>query len=236
MYNNKKILGLITARGGSKRVPKKNSRALCGRPLIAWTIDEAEKSAFIDRLIVSTDDEEIADVARDYGAEVPFLRPSALAADGTSTIEVILHVLNRVQGNDRPYDLLVLLQPTSPLRTWKDIDAAIELLFSKNAKSVVSVCEVDHHPYWANMLPDDGCMKDFLRPEWKDKDSRELPCFYRLNGAVFVVYADYIRKYRSFFGKETFAYIMPQERSVDIDSHIDFLFAEALLKQNSLLK
>ena len=126
----------------------------------------------------------------------------------------------------------MLLQPTSPLRTTKDIDKAIELLFLKEAKAIVSVCEVDHHPLWANTLPEDGCMKDFIRQEIMNKNRQELPVFYRLNGAVYLAYCSYIKQCKSFLGKETFAYIMPKERSIDVDDEIDFKLAEILMKNN----
>ena len=123
----------------------------------------------------------------------------------------------------------MLLQPKSPLRRFEDIDKAIELLFLKEAKAIVSVCEVDHHPFWANTLPDDGCMKDFIRPEVINNNRQELPKFYRLNGAIYIAYCDYLQKQKSFFGKETFAYIMPKERSIDVDNELDLKLIENMI-------
>ena len=234
MYKGKNILGLIPARGGSKGLPRKNIKPLLGKPLIAWTIEQALESKYIDRLIVSTDDIEIAEISKKYGAEVPFIRPKKLAEDNAKGIYVVLHVINWLKVNDKQkqYDLMILLQPTSPLRTKEDINEAIEYLFLKEAKAIVSVCEVDHHPFWANTLPEDGCMKDFIRKEIINKNRQELPVYYRLNGAIYLAYCNYIKQCKGFIGKETFAYKMPKERSIDIDDKIDFKLAKILIKNN----
>lgn len=228
MYRGKNILGLIPARGGSKGLPRKNIKPLSGKPIIAWTIEQALASRYLDRLIVSTDDEEIAEVSRKYGAEIPFMRPKELAEDNAKGIDVVLHAIDWLMKNDRrkQYDLIMLLQPTSPLRKFDDIDKAIELLFFKKAKAIVSVCKVDHHPLWANTLPEDGCMKDFIRKEIMNENRQKLPIFYRLNGAIYIAHCDYLKKQKSFFGKETFAYIMPKERSIDVDNELDLKLIE----------
>ncbi len=149
-----------------------------------------------------------------------------------------MHAIDWMEKNNRWYDLLMLIQSTSPLRTKEDIDKAIEFLFLKEAKAIVSVCEVDHHPLWANTLPEDGCMKDFIKPQIMNKNRQDLPIFYRLNGAIYLAYCDYIKQCKSFLGKETFAYIIPKVRSIDIDSELDFKIAEILTKNNisNLLK
>jgi len=234
MYKGKNILGLIPARGGSKGLPRKNIKPLLGKPLIAWTIEQALASEYLDKVIVSTDEKEIADISKKYGAEVPFIRPKELAEDNAKGIDVVLHAIDWLKENNKQkqYDLIMLLQPTSPLRITEDIDKAIELLFSKDAKAIVSVCEVDYHPLWSNTLPEDGCMKDFIRKEIINKNRQELPIFYRLNGAIYLTYCKYLKERKSFFGKETFAYIMPKSRSVDIDNEIDFKLAEILIKNN----
>ena len=227
MYKAKKILALIPARGGSKGLPRKNIKLLFGKPLIAWTIEEARKNTYIDRIIVTTDDKEIAEVSKKYKADVPFLRPQELATDNSSAIDYILHALEWIKENDDVvYDLLLLLAPTSPLRLSEDIDKAIELLFLKEAKAVVSVCKTEHPPYWTNTLLGDGRMKDFIKPETLNKNRQELPNFYSLNGAMYLAYCDYLIKQKGFFGSETFACIMPKERSVDIDDSFDFKLAE----------
>ncbi len=236
MYNGSSILGIIPARGGSKGLPRKNIRPLLGKPLIAWTIEQALSSEYIDRVIVSTEDEEIAEISKKFGAEVPFIRSRELASDNAEQIDVIIHAINRLEMNNDFHDLVILLQPTSPLRTSKDIDSSVELLSLKNAKAIVSVCEVEHHPYWTNILPSDGCMENFLRPEIINKNRQELPVFFRLNGAVYLAYSDYLKAQRKFFGKKTFAYLMPRERSVDIDTDIDFRLAEILMSKRVLSK
>jgi len=232
MHKGKNILGLIPARGGSKVLPRKNIKPLLGKPLIAWTIEQALVSKYFDRVIVSTDDNEIAKISKKYGAEVPFMRPKELAEDNAKGIDVVLHAIDWLKKNDKrkQYDLIMLLQPTSPLRAIEDIDKAIELLFFKKAKAIVSVCEVDHHPLLANALPEDGCMKDFIRKEIMNKNRQELPVFYRLNGAIYLAYCKYLQRQKSFFGKNAFAYIMPKSRSIDIDDEIDFKLAEILIK------
>ena len=234
MYKGKTILGLIPARGGSKGLPRKNIKPLLGKPLIAWTIEQSLASKYLDRVVVSTDDKEVAEISKKYGAEVPFMRPKELAEDNAKGIDVVLHTIDWLEENDqrKQYDLLMLLQPTSPLRKSEDIDKVIELLFLKKAKEIVSVCEVDHHPLWANTLPENGCMKNFIRKEIMNKNRQELPVYYRLNGAIYLAYCDYIREQKSFLGSETFAYIMPKERSIDIDDDIDFRLAKILLDKN----
>lgn len=231
MYKGKTILGLIPARGGSKGLPRKNIKPLLGKPLIAWTIEQALASKYLDRVVVSTDDEKIAEISRKYGAKVPFMRPKELATDEARRIDVVLHAIDWMEKNDNSYDLIMLLQPTPPLRTSEDIDRGIELLFFKKAQSVVSVCKTEHHPYWSNILPKNGCMKDFIKAEIMNKNRQELPVFYRLNGAIYLAYWNYLKRCRSFFNQETFAYIMPQERSIDIDNKVDFKLAEILMKK-----
>jgi len=232
MYKNLKILALIPARSGSKGLVGKNIRPLLGKPLIAWTVEEALASKYLDRVIVSTDSLEISKISESYGAEVPFLRPKELATDDAKMMAVVQHALDWLEQQEgQRYDLLVLLQPTSPLRAAEDIDRAIEELLLKKAKAIISVCEVDHHPYWANTLPPEGSMKNFIKPEIMDMNRQELPKFYRLNGAVYIAYLDYLKKTGGFLGKETFAYVMPRERSIDIDSAIDFKLAESMMKE-----
>ncbi|MBM9603017.1 acylneuraminate cytidylyltransferase family protein [Desulfopila inferna] len=229
MFKGQRILALIPARGGSKGLPGKNIRNLHGKPLIAWSIEAAMKSNYIDRIIVSTDSADIATIAEEYGAEIPFMRPTELAADNSSGIDVCLHALEWYSNKSDIYDLLLILQPTSPLRTASDIDAAIETLGAKQAKAVVSVCETDHHPWWSSQLPQDGNMENFIRPEVLNKNRQELPNYYRLNGAIYLIETKLLRKTHSFYGPDTFAYIMPPERSIDIDSLPDLLLAEAYL-------
>lgn len=229
MYKGKTILGLIPARGGSKELPRKNIRPLLGKPLIAWTIEQALASQYLDKVIVSTDEGEIAEISKQYGANVPFMRPKELATDEAKGIKVVFHALKWLEKHNEFYDLIMLLQPTSPLRTTEDITNAIELLFIKNAQAIISVCVTEHHPYWANMLPSNGCMKDFLRPEVVNKNRQDLPIFYRLNGAIYLAYCSYLKMQKEFWGSKTYAYIMSRNTSIDIDDEFDLTFAEFIL-------
>lgn len=231
MHNGKSVLALIPARGGSKGLPKKNILPLAGKPLIAWSIEQALQSNVFDKIIVSTDNEEIASVAEEYGATVPFMRPPELATDNAKGIDVVLHAIDWHMKKGEFYDLLLLLQPTSPLRSAVDIRQAVELYLDKNADAVVSVCESEHSPLWMNTIGPDLSMKDFLSAVNQNKNRQELGKYYRLNGAVYLAAWAYLKQQRSFFGKNTFAYIMPPERSVDIDHEMDYKFAEFLLQQ-----
>ena len=221
------ILALIPARAGSKRLPGKNKKDLCGKPLIAWTIEAALKSKYLNQVIVSTDCEQIAEISKQYGAQVPFVRPENISLDTSSTIEVINHCLDYYKEKD--YTHILLLQPTSPLRTSNDIDLAIELLLEKNANAVYSVCEVDHSPLWINTLPDDLSFDSFLKPESSGVRSQDLPTHYRLNGAIYLVSIEKYLQQSSLFGhKSTFAQIMDKNHSIDIDDELDFIVAEAI--------
>ena len=232
MFKGKKILGLIPARGGSKGLPQKNVKSLLGKPLIAWTFEQSLASKYLDQVIVSTDDKEIASVSERFGVKVPFVRSEELATDEARMVDVVLHAINWFENNDRIYDLIVLLQPTSPTRITGDIDNAIELLFKKGASSIISVCEDGYPQFLSNTLPEDGSMKNFVKDEHLGKNRQELPQSFRINGAVYVVYSDYLKKEKEFLGNNTYAYIMPGNRSIDIDNMIDFKLAELILQES----
>jgi CMP-N,N'-diacetyllegionaminic acid synthase len=229
VYNGRRILAIVPARGGSKGLPGKNIRILAGRPLLSWSIGAARQSRYVDHVALSTDSREIADVAVQEGLEVPFFRPACLATDDARSFDALLHALDWFEREGESFDLVVWLQPTSPLRTPGDINRAIELYFDKKADAIVSVCETDHHPWWCNTLPGDGNMGGFLRPEVLNTNRQELPVHYRLNGAIYLGAPDFLRREQSFFGAGTYAYVMPRERSVDIDDLLDFRLAEQLL-------
>ena len=197
---------------------------------MAYTIEAAKESRIFDRIIVSTDSEKIAAVALKYGAEVPFMRPKELATDTASSMDVLIYTIELLQESNDKYDYVALLQPTSPLRTSQDIVGAVNLLIEKNANSVVSVCRVEHSPLWSNTLPEDLSLKDFIRPEIRNLRRQDLPIFYRLNGAIYIVKVSYILESKDFFGQESYAYIMPVNRSVDIDTELDLVLAEVLLQ------
>ncbi|MBT6047213.1 MAG: acylneuraminate cytidylyltransferase family protein [Candidatus Scalindua sp.] len=234
MYKDNKILALIPARLESKGLYQKNIRILAGKPLVSWTIEQARLSQYIDDVIVSTESEEISEICQEYGAKVPFLRPKELAQDDTDMIDVIQHVLKSLQNQNQYYDILVLLQPTSPLRLSIDIDKSIDMFSSRNVKAIVSVCEADHRDYWRNTLPEDGCMKGFIKKGDVDTHRQQIPMYYRFNGALYVADFEYLDNQKGFFGEMTYSYIMPQIRSVDIDTEFDFAFAEFLLQENRL--
>ena len=227
MYTNKTFLAIIPARGGSKRLPRKNVLDLCGKPLIAYTIEAALKSKYINKVIVSSDDEEILNISSNFGADI-IKRPDELASDTATTFDAIKHTINNLEK----YDYIVLLQPTSPLRNENQIDEAIELLEEKQADAIVSVCEMDHSPLWSNTLPKDGNMRGFLREEILNKRSQDLEKYYRLNGAIYICKTDKLLENKSFFLKDNiFAYIMDRKSSIDIDEEIDFEIAKVLINK-----
>jgi len=228
--NKFKVLAIIPARGGSKGVKGKNIKLLNGKPLIAYTIDVTKESKIFDKIIVSTDSVEIAEISKEYGAEIPFMRPNELATDNASTMDVIIYCLNWFNDKNEHFDYIILLQPTTPLRISEDIINAFELFLEKNANAVVSVCETEHSPLWENTLSNDLSMTNFLRFEVKGKRRQDLPKYYRLNGAIYIAKIDYILKYCDWFKEKCFAYIMPKERSVDIDTEMDFKIAELFLE------
>lgn len=224
------MIAVIPARGGSKRLSGKNIKHLGGKPLIAWSIDAAKKSKYIDRVIISTDDENIAEVALRYDGDVPFLRPQELAGDTASTNGVILHVLNQI---DESFEYVVLLQPTSPLRNTEDIDQLLES-FDEKTEGVVSVCPCEHSPLWANTLPKDMTMDHFFPESIIGKRSQDLPEYYRLNGAIYAFKVDrFVKNKGIFYSDKVKAYKMPIERSVDIDTIVDFHIAEVMLEHFS---
>lgn len=227
MYTNKTFLAIIPARGGSKRLPRKNVLDLNGKPLIVWTIEAGLNSKYIDKIIVSSDDDEILEISKNFGAET-IKRPDELASDTATTFDAIKHTIDNLEK----YDYIVLLQPTSPLRNEKHINEAIELLENKNADAVVSVCEMDHSPLWSNTLPEDGNMSNFLRDEVLNKRSQDLDKYYILNGAIYICKTENLLEEKNFFLKDNiFAYIMDRKSSVDIDEKIDFSVAQFILEK-----
>lgn len=228
MINNKKVLAIIPARGGSKGVLRKNIKSLCGKPLIAWTIEEAKKSNYIDKIIVSSDDKEIIEIAKKFGAEAPFIRPKELASNTAKGIDVIKHAINYFKEE---FKIIILLQPTSPLRTVKDIEKAFGEFEKEKVKAVVSVCELEHPFQWTGILPANLNMKNFISDSIKNTNRQELEIYYRLNGAIYISEIDYLKENNGFLGSETYAFLMDRKNSVDIDNIIDFKLAEILLKE-----
>lgn len=224
---NKTFLAIVPARKGSKRLPNKNIKELNNKPLIAYTIEASLKCKYITKTVVSTDCENIKRISLNYGAEVPFLRPNELSLDETKSIDVITHVINNLEEQ---YDYIILLQPTSPLRDYLEIEKAINLLNEKNADAIISVCETEHNPIWSNTLDHTKNMENFLDKKFINSRSQDLNKFYRLNGAIYICKTDILKKQNTLFiDKNIFAYEMPQEKSVDIDTKLDFIIAEAIL-------
>lgn len=232
---SKRILAIIPARAGSKRLPGKNSKSLFHKPLIQWTIEAAKKCPYLTDIVVSTDSDEIAKIAEDCGVPIPFMRPEQYAGDKSTAIDVIEHVVNQLKTAEKSYEYILWLQPTSPLRTVDDINGAIAALMAKNADAVISVCECDHSPLWSNTLDIDGSMDSFLPTFVKNNPrSQALPDYFRLNGAIYIARTDKLLQEKSFFlANNVFAYKMAKESSIDIDSPLDFKLAELLLADRS---
>lgn len=231
-----RVLGLVPARGGSKGIPRKNLAPVGGRPLISWTLEEAIASGVFDRLVVSTDSPEIAETAKLWGGEVPFLRPEALARDETAGIEPVLHALEALREGGYLPDRVMLLQPTSPLRTRDDIRAALELAESKEAPSVVSVCPAVPPPEWVRRVTPEGILQDYFPSLHAAPTRQTLGAAYALNGALYLTRTEVLIQERSFYGNPTYALIMPRERSVDIDTPWDLALADMIIRNrmNSL--
>ncbi len=227
MYKDKKIIAIIPARSGSKGVKDKNIKELNGKPLIAYTIEEANRCGVFDCVFVSTDSEKYAQIAREYGAEVPFLRTSENSSDKAGSWDVVREVLSKL---DKKFDIVVLLQPTSPLRNSNNILEALDLFFSKNADTVCSVCETPHSAFWCNTLDESLSMQDFIKKEYQ-KPRQELPKTYTLNGAIYICKTELLQTNPNFYGEKSFAYIMDAVKSVDIDTELDFTLAETIISR-----
>ena len=223
-----KILTVISARGGSKRIPNKNIKNFCGKPLIAWTIEAALKSKNLDRIIVTTDNKKIASISENYGAEVPFLRPPYLAQDGTPGIDPVLHVISKISG----YDWVLLLQPTSPLRDHNDINEMIDLSNTKKSPSFVSISNKLIDPDNLFYLNKGFLVSPFLQ---KDRYVKLLnkSDFFTLNGAMYLSKINYLLKKKSFVTNETIGYVMPPNKSIDIDNEIDWKAASLLMRKSN---
>lgn len=226
-----KILAIITARGGSKGLPGKNIRPLLGKPILGWTVEAAKAARHVDRVVVSSDSEEILAVARRFGADTPFVRPTALAGDLAQQEDAVLHAMDEVEESDGRYDHVLLLAPTNPLRDANEIDAVAEA-FAEHplAKAMMTVIPCEHSPLQANVLPADGSLKDFIPADIRWKNRQELPPYYRVSGSVCLSGWDHFREHRSFMTPLTYAYVTSPRLGLDIDSLRDFLLAEAYLR------
>lgn len=222
-------LAIITARSGSKGLADKNIKPLSGKPLIAYTIEAALGARVFDEVMVSTDSQEYATIALDYGASVPFLRSEQLSNDTASSWEVVKDVLAKYAEAGKNFDTVTLLQPTSPLRSAEDIVEGHRLLGEKNADAVIAVCEMEHSPLWSNTLPGDLSMSGFIDEDILKKNRQALPTYYRINGALYIMRTEYLLNDGNPYGDRSYALVMPKANSIDIDDMEDFLMAEFLL-------
>lgn len=223
------ICSIITARGGSKGIPRKNIKNLNGKPVVGYSIEASISCDLVKNTYVTTEDEEIATISREFGAEV-IDRPQELAADNSSSVDVVLHALDYLEKNEESFDFFVLLQPTSPLRTAIDIENAINLFVDKECDALISVCEIDHASMLSLTLNNEflvpNCDEEFLNTRRQD-----LPTYYSPNGAIYITTYESLKNNRTFIPEKTIPYVMPKERSVDLDTSFDFKLVEFLLKK-----
>lgn len=228
MYKDKQILAVVLARGGSKGIKDKNVKDLAGKPLLAWTIEEARKSKYIDRLILSSDSQKIIDVAQNFGCETPFVRPKELAEDEVPSIDPFIHAIASLQEK---YDYALLLQCTSPLRTVEDIDGAICFCIDKGANSCIGTCEAKKSPYKMQLIDHCGRLRPLFDAQKVFAPRQQLPKIYVINGAIYMIRIDVLFKTRRLLNNdETLAYLMNDENSLDIDDLMDCKIAEMILK------
>jgi CMP-N,N'-diacetyllegionaminic acid synthase len=231
MKKKKKIIAIIPARGGSKGIPKKNIKFLIGKPLIVYTIEAALKSKYLDRIIVSTEDKEIAEISKRYGAEVPFMRPKNLAKDDIPVIpDIPKYIIKEFKKKENfDVDIIVVLQPTSPLRSVKYIDEAIKKLLITKCDWVATVSKVTQHPFRMRKMEGDK-----LEPLFKKEDiwaqRQDLPPVYHFNGAVYVTWKNVLIQREVFKNKDWRGVIMKEEEAIDIDTLLDFFVAENIIK------
>lgn len=234
MYKNKSILGLIPARGGSKGLPRKNIRTLLGKPLIAWTIEQALISKYLDKVIVNTDDKEIAKVAKKYGAEVPFMRPKELATDDSKVIYTIFHTLDFFEEKGLKFDYLALLEPTSPLRKDDDIDNAIKKLIDNEdiAESLISLGEIVlEHPLYSKKIDESGYVKPYTDTKKSISIRQKLPIAYFPYGIIYISKVSTMRKYKVVYPERILPLFIERWQNYEINDIWDFICVEAILKE-----
>ena len=228
-------IAVIPARSGSKGLPDKNIREINGKPLLAYTIEAALDSGCFDIVHVSTDSEKYAGIAREYGADVPFLRSAELASDTANTWDAVREALSRYADMGKTFETVMLMQPTTPLRTGEDVRAAYRLMQEKKARSVIAVCEVDHSPLWCNTIPEDGNMKGFGRKDLAWVTRQELKPFYRVNGAIYLltVTENTIADDDDIYENNCYALFMDRKKSIDIDCEDDLELVEFMLTRRN---
>lgn len=230
-----KHIAIIPARSGSKGLKNKNIKELNGKPLMAYTIEAALQAEIFDCVHVSTDSQEYAEIAAEYGADVPFLRNADLAGDTSSTWDALRFVLKEYEKRGRNFDFVTLLQPTSPLRNAENIKEAYEIFEEKSADAVISVCEMEHSIQICNKLGENGSMNHFIDSN-KVGARQRGETYYRLNGAIYIQKTDLLMKKQNLYNEKSYAYVMDQLHSIDIDHELDFLFAEVLMKREDSSK
>jgi N-acylneuraminate cytidylyltransferase len=228
MIGGHKVLGVIPARGGSKGLPRKNILPLAGKPLLVWSIETAKASRYIDRLVLSSDDDAIMEVARRHGCDVPFCRPSELASDSATTMDALRHAIEQLPG----YAITVVLQPTNPLRNSDDIDRTLERLEQTGANSCVTVTQPDKSPYWTFNM-NNGVLTPILGDEYSQKRRQDLPEAWVLNGCVYAVRTQWFLETHQLISEGTVGQPMPKERSLDIDTGLDLKIAELMMQINN---
>lgn len=231
MYRGKRILAIVPARGGSKGLPGKNIRPLCGKPLIGWSIEHAQKSKYVDDIFISTDSREIADVAETFGVKVPELRPDELARDTAPSSEFIVYTLNKMKNEKKTFDYFILLEPTSPLRDVEDVDRSIEMLIdSPESESCVGVAMSGTvHPAFMVIKDENGYLKA-LMPDKATLRRQDLPDVYFFEGSVYVSSVDVYLQKRTFYHDKTLPYVVPEWKSHEVDDYVDFTIIEAIMK------
>ena len=230
MINSLRVAVIIPARGGSKGLPRKNILPFAGKPLISWTIDQARASRLIDHVVVSTDDDEIAEVARKYGAMVPFRRPAALASDTASSVDVVLHALDLMEQNGSGFSIVGLLEPTSPLREGADIDGAIhKLVETPQAESIVGVAVVEcSHPAFL-LREQGGFLVPYTGTPANNVRRQDVEPLLFLEGSIYVAYVDSLRRRRGFYHERTIGWQVARYKSLEIDAMCDLIAGEALM-------
>jgi N-acylneuraminate cytidylyltransferase/CMP-N,N'-diacetyllegionaminic acid synthase len=224
------MLAIIPARGGSKGFPRKNIRLLGAKPLIQWTIEAALNSKMIDRVILSTDDEEIAEICKPLGIEIPFLRPKYLAEDDSLAIDNYIYTMDRLTNEfSNIKDEFIVLLPTSPFRDHQDIDSAIEMFYNTEADSLISCCELEHPIEWTLSLNKNSKILDINSKNLKNR--QDYVQRYKPNGAMYVLKTSNLKKHKTYYSERSYAYVMEAEKSIDIDTSLDFYFAEFLINK-----
>ena len=229
---NNKILAIIPARSGSKGLPGKNCKPLLGKPLVTWSIEAARLSPSIDSILLSTDDQKIAEVGEAEGARVPFMRPLDLSSDTASSIDVVMHALDFLEAAGEKYDIVVLLEPTSPQRDSNDIEQALKLLIKTGARAAVGVTQAEgSHPNFIYRMQDDLKLNPFIKKaESQHIRRQDIEPLYFLEGSIYISFVDSLREHQSFYHQNTIGYEVPKWKSLEIDDLDDFIMVEALLR------